>query len=245
MMVELILRSGKNKMTSLTDKEILAGITAGEILIHPFNRDQLQNCSYDVRLGEHFYRERTGTYGSFDNQPIFNIWSKESVENVFTQGTALSKQKVEEMYPKGGFESLPDDTKIILVYPGETILAHTEEFIGGIRGVNGQMFARSSVARGLITVCKCAGWGDVGYINRWTMEITNMSKINIIPLIIGEPIAQIVFIKLSMEPTFSYGLKGNYQSNTYVDDEGKVNLERLKHDWQPDNMLPKLYRRFA
>jgi len=40
---------------------------------------------------------------------------------------------------------------------------------------------------------QCAGWGDVGYINRWTMEITNNSRFYAIPLVVGRRIAQIVF----------------------------------------------------
>ena len=106
------------------------------------------------------------------------------------------------------------------------------------------MFARSSYGRSCITVCKCAGWGDVGYYNRWTMEITNLSKINAVPLIVGEPIAQIVFIRLNKEQTFSYGTKGNYQSKDYRNSDGTINLDQLKSDWKPENMLPKLYKRF-
>lgn len=55
------------------------------------------------------------------------------------------------------------------------------------------MKARSSLGRNFIEVCKCAGWGDVGYINRWTMEITNNSRYYSIPLVVGRRIAQIVF----------------------------------------------------
>jgi hypothetical protein len=33
--------------------------------------------------------------------------------------------------------------------------------------VTTMMKARSSLGRNFIEICKCAGWGDVGYINRW------------------------------------------------------------------------------
>jgi dCTP deaminase len=49
------------------------------------------------------------------------------------------------------------------------------------------------MGRNFIEVCKCAGWGDIGYINRWTMEITNNSRYYSIPLVVGRRIAQIVF----------------------------------------------------
>jgi deoxycytidine triphosphate deaminase len=76
---------------------------------------------------------------------------------------------------------------------GETILAHTNEFIGGRETVTTMMKARSSMGRNFIEVCKCAGWGDIGYVNRWTMEITNNSRFYSIPLVVGRRIAQIVF----------------------------------------------------
>lgn len=57
------------------------------------------------------------------------------------------------------------------------------------------MKARSSLGRNFIEICKCAGWGDVGYVNRWTMEITNNSRYYTIPLVVGRRVAQIVFFE--------------------------------------------------
>ena len=87
------------------------------------------------------------------------------------------------------------DDQVILLEPGETILAHTNEFIGGKGEVTTMMKARSSVGRNFIEVCKCAGWGDVGYVNRWAMEITNNSRHYTIPLVVGRRVAQIVFFE--------------------------------------------------
>ena len=86
------------------------------------------------------------------------------------------------------------------------------QYIGGRETVTTMMKARSSMGRNFIAVCKasadlffcnlffvsnhcyqCAGWGDIGYINRWTMEITNNSRYYSIPLVVGRRIAQIVF----------------------------------------------------
>lgn len=50
----------------------------------------------------------------------------------------------------------PDDL-IIWIKPGETILCHTNEFIGGRSSVTTMMKARSSMGRNFIEVCKCAG----------------------------------------------------------------------------------------
>jgi dCTP deaminase len=95
------------------------------------------------------------------------------------------------------------------------------------------MKARSSTGRQFIEVCKCAGWGDVGYVNRWTMEITNNSKNYIIPLVVGRRIAQIIFFETGPIRERDYTKTGKYASST--------NLADLKKSWKPEMMLPKLW----
>lgn len=133
----------------------------------------------------------------------------------------------------------PED-QIIWIKPGETILGHTMEFIGGRNSITTMMKARSSMGRNFIEVCKvrrsfdlsrctialirfleslanqflaqCAGWGDVGYVNRWTMEITNNSRYYSIPLVVGRRIAQIVFFDTEGIEQKSYETTGKYQT---------------------------------
>lgn len=52
------------------------------------------------------------------------------------------------------------------------------------------------------------GWGDIGYVNRWTLEITNNSRHYSIPLVVGRRIAQIVF----------FDTQGTLDSRSYADD---------------------------
>jgi hypothetical protein len=55
--------------------------------------------------------------------------------------------------------------------------------------------------------------GDVGYINRWTMEITNNSRYYSIPLVVGRRIAQIVFFDtIGTIQGRSYEQVGKYQA---------------------------------
>lgn len=51
-------------------------------------------------------------------------------------------------------ENIGDDDLIIWVKPGETILGHTQEYIGGRKKVTTMMKARSSMGRNFIEVCK-------------------------------------------------------------------------------------------
>jgi hypothetical protein len=52
--------------------------------------------------------------------------------------------------------------------------------------------------------------GDVGYVNRWTMEITNNSTHYSIPLVVGRRVAQIVFFDSAGIVERSYELGGGY-----------------------------------
>jgi dCTP deaminase len=139
------------------------------------------------------------------------------------------------MFKKYDFEwnGIAPDDKIILLAPGETILGHTQEFIGGRTHVTTMMKARSSLGRSFISVCKCAGWGDVGYTNRWTMEIQNTSARYYIPLVVGRRIAQIVFFETGPILGDDYSATGKYTSST------KISV--LKKSWKPEMMLPRLY----
>jgi dCTP deaminase len=96
------------------------------------------------------------------------------------------------------------------------------------------MKARSSLGRNFIEVCKCAGWGDVGYVNRWAMEITNNSRNYIIPLVVGRRIAQIVFFETGPILESDYSKGGKYQSTT--------DMKALKKMWEPEMILPRLYK---
>ena len=75
------------------------------------------------------------------------------------------------------------------------LLALTDRVIGTAAGENmsivARMQARSSTGRRGIVICNDAGIGDVGYIARWTMEITaNCSGASIV---VGEIIGQMIF----------------------------------------------------
>ncbi len=150
------------------------------------------------------------------------------------------------------FSHYSNDEKIIWLSPSETILAHTNEFIGGRSTVTTMMKARSSLGRNFIEICKCAGWGDIGtnlcrrsfsyltrifvlgYVNRWTMEITNNSRHYSVPLVVGRRVAQIVFFDSEGTENTSYEITGKYQTSS--------DLQKVMDNWTPDEMLPKMYK---
>ncbi|MGC9603037.1 MAG: hypothetical protein ABSF47_01045 [Minisyncoccia bacterium] len=215
---------------ALSDKQILEEMKGGDISIHPFNRANLSTSSYDVTLGKYYFRERGSKY----HMPIYNIWSKAHTDHVWGTKPFVA-ESAEKVFKKLNFSwtGLSPEDKIILLDPGETILAHTNEFIGGRNHVTTMMKARSSMGRNFIEVCKCAGWGDVGYVNRWTMEITNNSSHYAIPLVVGRRIAQIIFFETGPILGSDYTKSGKYGKS--------ADLKETIRNWKPKMMLPKLY----
>ena len=175
----------------------------GNLIIDPFNQDQLGPNSYDLRIGNWIYRYNT----SFQTE--YRILDKEDASSLF-----YAKPERCDRY--------------IFINSGERILAHTEEFAGSVRKYVPQIACRSTIARIGLDVCASAGFGDVGFINRWTLEMYNFSPLPIaIP--VGVRVCQIFFNRIDIvegqdpEPVL---YNGSYNpTNT---------------NWQPEEMLPKL-----
>jgi len=111
----------------------------------------------------------------------------------------------------------------ILVPSGMTLLGMTKEFLASYGNILGQLRSKSSTRRSGITVCDDAGFGDVGYANNWTVELTAHVSGPGVYLTVGERFAQILFQRTETQPIAPYS--------------GQYNVQ----DW-PRCMLPKKYR---
>lgn len=216
----------------LSDRLIRAHMEAGNIVIYPFNEANLQSSSYDLRLGRYYYEEKDPDF----NFTLFNPYLPRHVQRVWGENYCQAERARTVMgrYPgikEEEWEGIDPEDEIILLGPGRTYLCHTEEFIGYRNIGTTMMKARSTLGRVFIEICKCAGWGDIGYINRWTMEVTNNSRHFTIPLVVRTRVAQLVFF-FTGKTDRPYPGSGSYQS---TDD-----LEKLRRDWDPTAMLPKL-----
>jgi deoxycytidine triphosphate deaminase len=114
---------------------------------------------------------------------------------------------------------------------GGTLLGVTKEIIGTSGKVVAEMRSRSSIRRVGIDPCMAAGWGDIGYNNRWVMEFTALvsvtgcdyiDKMNLPFLHVGDTVGQMIFHECKSEPIKEYD--GQYQV-----------------EW-PLNMIPEKYR---
>ena len=214
----------------LSDFRILEEMKNGNIIVSPFKRENLKSASLDVSLGKYYFKEQHPKIRS----SFFNPYKKDHVTEIWGAEVARPARDLMKQYGNlAEWEGIAKDNLVILIEPGETILAHTEEFVGGRNGFLGMMKSRSSFGRIFIDVCKSAGWGDVGYINRWTMEITNFSASYTIPLVVGRTIAQMVFFEVGETDT-QYHTSGKYQTS--------ADIKKLKTMWKPEDMLPRLWK---
>lgn len=223
----------------LSSKGIVTARNSGLVVIEPFRQDRVQTSSYDVTLGNYFWT----TPSEHPGLRLINPYNDDHLKKLWTG--PYEANRLDWHFQEGpfkdylvekDFEKIKLDDRIIILRPGETILAHTEEFIGGVDCVTTSMQARSSWGRVFLSVCGDAGWGDVGFINRWTMEIQNKLLHEWMVLCVGEPIAQIIFMVVSpsLSTAEQYHTKGSYQQGP--------NLEELKLNWRPEMMLPRLRR---
>lgn len=134
----------------------------GNIVIYPFVESHLGSASYDVTLGEYYYAEQQPRE-CYNRVKIFNPYSAKDVQSVWgSVETATEYLEHNPMNPelyagKSKLDGIESGERIILLAPGQTILAHTKEFIGGRNNITSMMKARSSFGRSFIEVCKCAG----------------------------------------------------------------------------------------
>jgi len=216
----------------LSRPDIVKHRKKGTIVIDPFKDKNLKTTSYDVTLGEWYWSENHPA----GRNTIHNIYDKKSTDFIWTGPHKAERATEIEKRLGMTLKNIPKNAQVILLRPGETILGHTQEFIGGKDICDAKMYARSSLGRNFIEVCKDAGWGDIGYINRWTMEITNNAQHFTIPLVVGRRIAQMVFYEVTP--------LGDKKSN-YVKEKGKyqhaTDLKQLKRDWNPHMMVPKMH----
>jgi len=215
----------------LSDRRILEEKQENHVIIEPYSESQLNNCSYNVTLSEYFFREKRNP---FVKEVFFNPWIEEQVAERWEPGVVnvANEWDANKLGLKVGEKYIP-------LAPLETILVATQEFIGGREHITTMIKGRSSAGRAFLSVCGGAGWGDVGYVNRWTLMVTNLSRFANVILPVGCSIAQIIFLECGY-PNKSYG--GKYQSDIGPNKDINSFLTELKEKWSPAMMLPQLYR---
>lgn len=219
-----------------SNTQIRAAIDDGIIVCVPFNDRHVSEASLDFTLGHYFYKqeyqpESSGVYNPFDEHDVARYFKG-----------PLEAMSHKQWCDKNGlklFKNIPEDHPIIVLRPGERILAHTHEFVG-IRAHGGacEVKSRSSWGRNGVAVCFDAGWVDPGYVNRITLEIYNLNQHESVVLPVGERIGQLIFHTTGpVDGDYSdgrEGMSGKYQHTS--------DLDELIRTWSPEQMLPRAYK---
>lgn len=152
----------------LTGESILEKIQNGEIRIEPFNRNQINPNSYNLRLAPTL---KTYAFDADETGELVPLDSKRPNKfNILT---------------------IPEEG--LVLYPGTLYLGSTiektacENLVPCIDG-------RSSIARLGINIHITAGFGDVGFKGNWTLEITVVHPVIVYP---NMEICQIYFEEIT------------------------------------------------
>lgn len=167
----------------LSDRDIRAGIEAGDIALDPFDPGMVQPSSVDVRI-DRFFR-------LFDNHRYPFIDPAEEQPEL----TRLVEVGADEPF---------------ILHPGEFVLASTFEQVTLGTGYAARLEGKSSLGRlGLLTH-STAGFIDPGFQGHVTLELSNMATLPI-KLWPGMKIGQLCFFRLSSDAEHPYG-SAQYQS---------------------------------
>ncbi len=150
----------------LTGQRIAEEVAAKRITIEPFDPKYIQPNSVDFHLGDKLLvYERNNLHTSICNSQAVAFGSCAQgctyrSEPWHLDARANNPTRIIEIPPEG-----------IVLQPGVLYLGHTLEVVGSNHFVP-MIAARSSAGRMGLMVYLNSGFGDLGFINQWTLELT-------------------------------------------------------------------------
>jgi len=163
----------------LSDRTIREELTAGRIVIEPFDETAIQPSSVDLRIDRYFR--------VFRNHTMRVIDVKENQEEL----TELVE--------------VADDDPLIL-HPGEFVLGSTLERVTLPIDLVARLEGKSSLGRLGLLIHSTAGFVDAGWDGHLTLELSNVANLPI-TLYPGMKIGQISFLRMTTPADEPYGSK--------------------------------------
>lgn len=189
----------------LSDTEILAAIQRGDIVIDPFDVNQLGGNSYDVRLGPVLRVYETIAlwtaciaWKSDADNGLAMLWENRPLrrdgDSVATcLDCAIEPRTLDIPIPIGGCK----------LVPGVLYLASTVEYTETHTTVP-HLDGKSSIGRLGIFIHATAGRGDVGFKGHWTLELSVVQPVRVYA---GMPIGQLTYHLVHGEVERAYQTK--------------------------------------
>jgi dCTP deaminase len=172
--------------SALSDGTIRRLVDEGRIRVDPWDPNQVQPASIDLRLGDSFR--------VFHNHRVTAI----DLRDVPTNLTEEVEVRPEEPF---------------VIHPGEFCLGRTLEWVELPDDVVARVEGKSSLGRLGLIVHATAGFVDPGWKGTLTLELNNLTRVPI-KLWPGLPIAQLSFMALDRPAEKPYGspdLGSHYQ----------------------------------
>ncbi len=138
-------------MSILVDRDIIAAMERGSIVITPFDRKCLGTNSYDVHLA-----------------PTLRVYTSTLWQSDEPLDTRCARGTVDLVIPSDGY----------VLEPGELYLASTVEHTESKEHVP-MLNGRSSTGRLGFSIHVTAGTGDVGFRGPWTLELTVVKRLRV------------------------------------------------------------------
>ena len=155
-------------MSALSDGTIRRLIEEERIVLNPYDPDQVQPSSYDLRLGDSFR--------VFNNHRISAIDLRDMPDNLTE-------------------EVLVGEDEPFVIHPGEFCLGRTHEWVELPDDIVARIEGKSSLGRLGLIVHATAGFCDPGWKGTLTLELNNLTRVPI-RLYAGLLIAQLSFMTL-------------------------------------------------
>ena len=161
----------------LSDHTIREEISAGRIVIEPFEAASVQPSSVDLRIDRYFRVFRNHTTRVID--------VKENQEDL-TELVEISEGDA------------------FILHPGEFVLGSTAERVGVPDDLVGRIEGKSSLGRLGLLIHSTAGFIDAGFDGHITLELSNAANLPI-TLYPGMKIGQISFLRMTTPADHPYG----------------------------------------
>jgi dCTP deaminase len=161
----------------LSDRTIKEQVSAGRIIIEPFDPAAIQPSSVDLRLDHRFVVFRNHTFSHID--------VKANLEELTDMVEA-------------------SDADPFILHPGEFVLGSTAERVAIPSDLVGRIEGKSSLGRLGLLIHTTAGFVDAGWDGQLTLEFSNVASLPI-TLYPGMKIGQISFIQMTSGADNPYG----------------------------------------
>jgi dCTP deaminase len=162
----------------LSDRTIREELTAGRIVIEPFDDSCIQPSSVDLHLDRYFRVFRNHT------MPVIDV--------------RLNLEELTELIDVG------EEGQPFILHPGEFVLGSTLERVAIPSDLVGRLEGKSSLGRLGLLIHTTAGFVDAGWDGQLTLELSNVASLPI-TLYPNMKIGQISFMRMTTPADNPYG----------------------------------------